>query len=164
MQADADAEVVAREIGIALDAALHVGRGEQAVQRARKRAHDLVADRLDDAPAVTRGDFGQRDQHAADDAHRRFVAARLEKLGRAGDVGEQDRECAALGHGAADDRLIGANACRRAYRLSRFAGVAGCGPGEGSSAWVLDGGAVRTRTGLPSPCPLPQAGEGETAR
>ena len=104
MQADADAEIVAHEIGIALDPALHVGRGEQAVQRAGKRAHDLIADRLDDAAAMTRGDLGQRDEHAADDAHRRLVAARLEKLGAAGDVGEQDRECAAFGHGAADDR------------------------------------------------------------
>ena len=104
MQPDADAEVVAREVRIGLDAALHVGRREQAVQRTGKRAHDLVADRLDDASAMPRGDLGQRDQHAADDAHRRFIAARLEKLGAAGHIGEEDRECAALGHGAADDR------------------------------------------------------------
>jgi hypothetical protein len=58
--------------------ASHVGRGEQAVQRTGERAHDLIADRLDHAAAVARGDLGQRDQHAADDAHGCFVAARLE--------------------------------------------------------------------------------------
>jgi hypothetical protein len=98
MQADADGQAQLGEDHVLGDAFLHVDRAEQTLHRPRKRAHDFVADRLDDVAAVAAGDFRQRIEHGGNEAARLDIAACLEQLGAAADVGEQDREGLALGH------------------------------------------------------------------
>ena len=86
------------EFDIVRDALLHVDRAEQSLHRPGKRAHDFVADRLDDAAAVARADLRQRTENSGDQPARFDVAASLEQLGAAADIGEQDGQGMAFGH------------------------------------------------------------------
>ena len=98
MQADADGELVAREVDVVRDAFLHVHRAEQTLHRPGKRAHDFIADGLDDPPAVALRDLRERTQNGCDQPARFDVSPRFEQLGTSADVGEQDGQGLAFGH------------------------------------------------------------------
>ena len=78
------------QVDVAAHAPLHVARRQHAVERRRERAHDLVADRLDDAAAVLDGERGEELHAQVDRGVRGRVAHGLVELGAAAHVGEHD--------------------------------------------------------------------------
>ena len=78
-----------------LDGDRRVGR----VRGVREDRHRLVADRLDDPPAVLLADLADHVERLRDRRERFGVTQCLVQLGTAGDVGEQDRGLSRCGGG-----------------------------------------------------------------
>src|SRR5260221_13109956 len=72
-----------------IDLRLHLARREYRVVGALENAHDLIAHRLHDAPAVLGGDAAQQGKARVDDRACSDVPKRVVKLGAFADVGEQ---------------------------------------------------------------------------